>query len=199
MRNSMKLLMAALAALLLLSLAAGTAAALRSISVSPSGANEARSTALTFTESGGGFQIVCEVTLTMTLNASIAKRSGSSVGSTLARAANCRGGNVVVLTANQPWPITYVSFTGTLPNITSVRLEIRRAEFLVEAFFGIARCLFSGSAQGTTSGNPVTSINADETVALPLASEALSGASCPASGIFRGSFRVARSVSLRLI
>jgi hypothetical protein len=197
-----KIILAALAALLVLALGGGTAAALRSISV-VGGARTvtATSRALTFTEEEGNFRVICEVILEVRLNAAAGKAVGSSVGSANVRTRNCSGGSVVVLPRNQPWAITFVSFTGTLPNITSVRLEIRRAEFLLEAFFGIARCLYSGNAQGTTGGgtNRITEIRADERRLLPLASEALSGVTCPRNGIFRGTFTVSPTVEIRLV
>ena len=196
-----KLLFAALIAMFALSLGAGTAAALRSIEV-VGGARtiEARSRALTFTEEEGRFRVICEVTLEVRLNARIAKTAGEVVGTANVEARNCSGGTVTVLRGRQPWSVTYVSFAGTLPNVTSVRLEIRGAEFLIEAFFGIARCLYSGSAQGTTGGgtNRITEIRAEERRSLPLSSEALSGATCPRQGIFRGTFTNA-AVEIRLV
>jgi hypothetical protein len=191
MRNKSKLLVTAFAVVLALTMGASAASANRSISLSETRAT-ATSAALTFTEEGGGFNIICEVTLTVTLNRSIGKTRGNVVGGvTGVTVRNCRGGTVRVLApeAARPWPIKYESFAGTLPNITSVRLTLERVGFLVEAFFGIARCLFGGNAQGTTGGNPITELRADERIAIPLVTN-LGGAECPRNGIFRGTFRV---------
>lgn len=195
-----KLVMAALAAMLLLALGAGTAAASRSLTQTPTENQNATSAALTFTDEGSTFRIVCPVTLELSgLVRSIPKTAGTTIARTNVRVGRCSGGTVRVLAEAQPWTISYVSFTGTLPRIESVRLEIRNAGFLVEAFFGIARCLYGGNAQGTTvGGTRVTSIRADEARTLPLVTR-LGEAICPRNGVFRGSFTLARTITLGLL
>jgi hypothetical protein len=195
MRTSTKLLFAALAVFFALSLGAATASALRSIQVSATNVS-ARSRALTFTEEAQRFRVICEVTLAITLNARIAKTPGAAVGSANPEVRNCSGGNARVLGTR--WPITYVSFSGTLPNIREVTLQIERAEFLLEVFFGAAECLYSGSAQGITSGNPITSITANETREVSLARSELSSVRCPARGRFKGTFATT-SVTMTLV
>ena len=77
MRTHTKLLLAALTTALLLSSAAGTAMALRSL-----GVNETNLTANgreTFAGSNG-INVICNLTLTATLNSSIEKRAGNRVG-----------------------------------------------------------------------------------------------------------------------
>jgi hypothetical protein len=194
--------MAAFAALLLLALGAGSAAASNGVNLEGrlTGVS-ARSTALTFTDEESTFRIVCEVTLTMDLQREIRKEVGALVGNvTNVTVANCRGGTVRVLApeAGRPWRATYVSFTGTLPSITSVRLELRGTGFLVEAFFGAAQCLYGGNAQGTTVGNPVSEIRAEERVGIPLVTR-LGGIACPARGVFRGTFALSARPTMRLV
>lgn len=202
-------MLTALAALAVLVLGPGGASANSGAELSVAsgelGRVRADSAALTF--SGGGFEIICAVSRTLTLNRTIAKVVGASVGSVYdVRLGACRGGEVRVLApeTRRPWPITYVSFAGTLPNISSIRLELRGTGFLVRAFFGAAQCLFggeprTGEAQGTTvGGTTVTSIRADQTIGLRRVVR-LGGIACPTEGFFGGSLTVTPNVRIRLI
>jgi len=198
-----KFLLGAFAALMVLAIGAGSAAANRSLRASVASGELGRITtvsrALTFTDEEASFSIVCEVTRVLSLHASVAKVAGTLAGLVReVRIANCRGGTVTVLTENLPWHVTYVSFTGTLPSIATVTLELRNVGFLVSAFFGFGRCLYGGSARGITGGGTtVTSLTAEERRALPLVTN-LGGFECPAGGIFRGSFTVTPNVRLAL-
>ena len=200
MSNRTKLLLAALAAVAVLSFESGSAPALRSISVT-GGTIRATARSLTFTEEEGAFRVVCEVVMTLTLNRAIAKVTGMAVADGTYVAPRCpSGGKIIPLTSHQPAPFSYISFTGTLPNIRSFRIRASRVELLIEAFFGIAKCLYSGEMQLTTvEGLTVTSLRADETVGIPLASESLSSVRCPTRGFVSGSFILERAVTSRLI
>lgn len=203
MRSICKLALMACAAAAMLSLGAGSALAARSIELSVAEGELGRvrtSGVVTMTNESGEFSIICEITNTITLNRAIAKRSGATVGLiTAVSATGCRGGSGRVLAETLPWPITYVSFGGTLPNITEIRLQSNGVDALAEAFFGTARCLYRGNTQSITRGNPVTELRKDERVAVPLSSEVLSGVACPASVIGRATLRVTPTVRLRLI
>jgi hypothetical protein len=108
---------------------------------------------------GGGFGgIRCEVTLHSSLHRTIAKTVGALAGFlTEVRIGACgpdggvtRVNSVTILPANLPWHLTYVSFAGTLPDITSIRLETVRSEFLIEFtdIFGIRyQCLSNANQQ----------------------------------------------------
>jgi hypothetical protein len=203
MKIRSKLLLAALTAVVALSLGAGTAAALRSIESSAT-AVAASGRAITF--AGGGSRVVCEVTLSLTLSTrSISKVRGSRVGNTKATVNEraCTGGRARPLNTAEGWVTNYFSFAGTLPNITSIRLELVGTAFLVSAFGGFGECLFRGNAQGTTGGgtNRITEIRADSTIQLPL-SRNLNGLFCPEEGTFAGTFTVTsprEGVTLRLL
>ena len=203
MRNSIRLLLAALTAALAITLGAGGASALRSISLNPAGNNvEARSTALTFTEGGGGFSLICEVTLTINLNSAISKTAGSIVGNVIAAVfRNCRGGTFIVLApeARNPWPIKFQNFTGTLPNITEVTLTIENTGFLVEAFFRTARCLYGGTIEGRTRNNPVNEIKAEEGRSVPLITDLNGGVACSRTLLLKGIFRLGAPQTMTLI
>lgn len=185
---------------LVLALVAGQASANGRISLSPTGV-EARGAAITFTDEGGAARVICQLSMTLSLARSIVKTASGSVGNvTAADARSCSGGTIRLLApeVRRPWPIKYVSFTGTLPRITSVRFELERVALLVEAFFGIARCLYSGSVQGTTVGSPVTELRLDETRSVALLTN-LGGVECPRTGSMRGTLRVGSTVRMTLV
>lgn len=128
MRNRSKLLAAALAATALLGLAVQSASANR----------------LSINESERGFKAVwttlnlnaertlarCPVTLEGTFEvSSLAKRPGTRLGTvTGATAGTC---SMRLLRETLPWEITYNSFTGTLPNITGVTLNLIGVAFQI--------------------------------------------------------------------
>ena len=184
-------------ATLLLALGASTAAALRSIEVSVFQDNSS-TRALTF--EGGGSRVICEVTLTIEFLTWIEKRAGSLAGWANARfnEAGCRAGRARPLNTLEGWRVTYVSFTGTLPRIESVRFQINGMAFLVSAFGGFGECLFRGNAQFTTVGSGGIALQADERVTLPL-SRNLNGLFCPETGNFRGTLGFERALIPRLV
>ena len=195
-----KIMLAALTAMLLLALGAGSAMASRSINVSPTGANRAAGT-LTFSSPEVEFlRIRCLVTLTLANVAGGAKSTATNIANvTGATATGCEGGTIRVLAPSvaSPWRTTYVSFTGTLPTIATVTLELRGVGFLA-AIFG-TNCLFGGNAQGTTvGGTTVTEIRANTSPAVPLVRDLGSFPACPRNGNFSGNLRLERSLRLTL-
>jgi hypothetical protein len=199
MRIYSKLALAALTALLVLSIGAGTAFASRGIELSPKGANSAAGTLTFSSPEAEGIRIRCRVTLTLANvgENGTAKSTATLVANiTAVRVENCEGGTVRVLSpeVGRPWRATYVSFAGTLPSITSVRLELRGVAFLISSFVS---CLYGGNAQGTTVGSPVSELRADESITIPLVRALTIG--CPAEGNFSGSMRLERAITLRLV
>jgi hypothetical protein len=155
-----KLVFAALAAALLLSFAAGTASALRSLSVS-STTITLLSRALTFTSRNLGVNVVCEVGMTIRLERNpIAKRVGQ-IGMATVRILRCAENTATVLGGT--FPVNFLGFLGTLPNITGLVFQLLRAEFSIEAG-GLATCLIranvaelqvvSRGVLGALSGSP---------------------------------------------
>lgn len=205
MHNRSHMLLAALiAALIALSLAATSASASRGLELSVAEGSLGRVrhdyTALTFSEPGAAFRVICEFTRTVSLHRSIGKSAGTLVGLVNEIAVrNCRGGTIILLTATLPWHIRYVSFTGTLPNITSLRLQTTDVAILFQAFFSIARCLYRGSPQYTTTGNPITEARLDSTIVVPLADESLSAIACPRSLTLAGTGRYSPAIRVRLV
>lgn len=145
-----RLLLAAILAMLAIVPLASSATASRSIGAT-GGAITA--TAPITIASEIGTTITSLVTLRGSLNRAIAKTIGSAVGSIT----ECRftlglepaiGVTLDVRCAlTLPWSVTYNGFTGTLPNITTVRLVIRRIGLLIQDLTTrgeILRCLYEG-------------------------------------------------------
>jgi hypothetical protein len=157
MKNRSKLLLALLGAAIVLAAAVGTASATRLASSGLSQRAVWRSS--NFTSS-------CPVTLEGTLHSrTMTKISGLLVGyitRAIVGEANCTGGSARALTETLPWHDQYVSFAGTLPNITSFATNIVRASFQVAASVlgSTVTCLYVTSqaepAIGTYSRNTTT-------------------------------------------
>ncbi len=139
-----KLLLAALAALTTLAFAVGTAAA-RRIEIDDQDIDaiwEDGSERLDL--AAGSSTIECEVTLLGSFHSrTINKTANLLVGYiTHARVdtAGCTGaGNGSARQETLPWHLTYNSFSGILPNITLIRLNLIGAGFLINGPLG-ARC-----------------------------------------------------------
>jgi hypothetical protein len=187
-----KILLAALAAATVLALAVGSASANR-LSVSES-EFDIRWTTLTFSDNFFGATVRCPVTLlgrfhsrTITKTAGLLigyidhARLGARGGST----ETCTGGEATILTATLPWHVRYRSFTGTLPRITTVTLDLVGAAFRVN-LAGTA-CLVRTDATEPAGG--VISLNeAGQATRLnPANSIASDDAGCAFFGV-RGSF-----------
>jgi hypothetical protein len=97
-------------------------------------------------------QMSCRVTLEGSFHSStIRKIAGALIGSITRGAVdsnNCRGTNephrITVLAETLPWHLTYESFAGTLPNITSVTFLVSRysVQFSSVVFGITAFCLY---------------------------------------------------------
>jgi hypothetical protein len=190
-------LFATIAAAFIVAMTSGSAAALRSLEVSTTAV---RSTARALTFAGGG-EVTCEATLNKTLNTRITKIRGVDAGRVEIRVneARCRGGRMRALAESQPWRFNYLSFSGTLPNIHSVRFDLLAVAFLVSFFGGTGECLFRGNTQLVTGPNErFTELRSDETIGIRLFRN-LSGFFCSEEGVLRGSFTLERTITLRLI
>jgi len=126
MNIAKKLVIAALAAVILLALTGGTAAALRSLSWSK---REISLLARELTFTGGFGRVICDVALNTTLNQlRNAKREGAVIGRAAYVFLRCREGTAAVL--NTPWNVKYKSIGGTLPRISSITDQLERIQFL---------------------------------------------------------------------
>jgi len=140
MRTYSKLILAALAASALLALAVGSASAGRFST------NErnfeliwdnalAGKTKLELIGRSAGVNIQCKVTLLGHFNENtIIKATGIDQGSiNHGELRECEGGSATIRAETFPWNLRYRSFTGSLPNITSISTGLLNARFRSEA------------------------------------------------------------------
>lgn len=181
-----------LAAALTMALAVGSASANR-LSYSNQGFRIVW-TSLTFSESGGGLPIRCPVTLEGSFHSATLPKVTDSLVSYITRAVIgvCQEGNATILRESLPWHVTYQSFEGALPRITSVRHQLIGAAFQVEPGLGII-CLarttstFPAAGEATReAGGNITSLTTDSSLAIPITGSPL----CPSAGIFAGTGEV---------
>lgn len=101
---------------------------------------------LEFISSTGGTTVRCAATLEGEFDTlAVAKTAGTNIGYvTRASLGACTGGSATVLTGTLPWELNYEAFTGTLPNIASIRQALLRAAFQVRN--EIATCLARSEA-----------------------------------------------------
>src|SRR5829696_5393617 len=139
-----KVLIMAISATAVMGLMVGTASANRL--AASSNFLTATWTNMTFTDSLGG-SAVCPVTLSGSLHSrTITKTPGALVGFlNRGTVGACTTGSATILQATLPWHLTYRGFTGTLPNIGSLLLNVINASFRVVTTSGFP-CLFTSSA-----------------------------------------------------
>jgi hypothetical protein len=181
-----KLVLAAFAATLLMSLAVTNASANR---LSASGHNfRTVWRNLAFEGAGGGFGATrCAVTLEGSFHSNTIKKVEKALIGHISRASvgsPCTGGSATVHTETLPWKIDYNGFTGTLPAIRSIR------QLLVGASFRIAKTvLFTFVCEtASTEANPSegetildASGNITNTIPDPETTIPTSGSGCPES------------------
>jgi len=141
-----------------------------------------------FIDTGGTFGIECQVTIEGSFHSrTISKVSGQLIGYITAAEAplTCfEGGEVAILngvepipgggtaTNSLPWHVRYDSFSGTLPVITGIRVQIVGAAILM--WNGFVQCLFK-STEGiplfaileVAAEGRITAMRWDETRAIP--------------------------------
>jgi len=204
-----KAILAALTAGILLSLLAGTASALRSISSSET-LITLLSTAVSFGSTNLGTAVICEVGLSITLaKRAFAKTERVGIARALVIILRCSRGTATVL--GGPFAVNYISFTGTLPTITSLNLQLLRVAFLVlVTVVGVnVRCLIVSNALGNqvvnsrreletlTGPGGRTEFTLEAITVTPLTGTAL----CPeANEVFlRGTFAPVRTATVTLV
>lgn len=215
MHTRTRIVLAALAAASTLALGAGAVGA-RRIEVSE---QQFRATFEHFGYEGGGVKVACRMTLSGSFHSrTISKVSGALIGyiTQEAFAHPCIEGEAWVLngveapegvtSANTlPWHVRYVSFSGTLPNMTGIRVAIVGDSFL-EICIG-ASCLYKSTEarpalfEFTLSSGRVTGFRWDETRQVPKFSGSIV---CPAEVVFEGTGAVTatatgREVFVRLV
>jgi hypothetical protein len=156
MRTQARLALAGLAATLLMAFALGSASAGR-LSFSSQTFRITWSSFEFFGEGGVEATVRCPLTLEGSFHSrTTSKVFGLLIGyvnrATVSPRERCTGGAATILTATLPWHVNYDSFSGTLPNLTSVGFRIRKTAILVEVGLGTT-CLYQeGGEGGTTAG-----------------------------------------------
>jgi len=118
--------------------------AVLSMAVATASAGKLRFTGSTFrwvtNSSGmtfGALAVSCPVTLEGSFHSSsFIKREQLLLGYVtrgILPGASCTGGSATVLTETLPWHVTYERFTGTLPAITEIALQVHGAAFNISA------------------------------------------------------------------
>jgi hypothetical protein len=149
MLKQSKVWLALLGATVALGALVGTASA-RNLSISNQNIR-ATWTAMEFSNPSAGVLVRCPVTLEGSLHSrTIAKVLNSLIGfitRAIVGEGSCTGGTARVRTETLPWHVTYQGFTGTLPNILTIRTTVVRPGFDVTAtFFGFPlTCRFRAS------------------------------------------------------
>jgi hypothetical protein len=181
MLRAHRLLLAAVAMTAAVTLAAGTAAA-RRLGLS----NQAFQMVwelLRFEMSFTG-ELTCPVTLEGSFHSrTLSKVCGQLVGYiTKAQSVNteppCRNGTASMLGATLPWHIQYVSFAGTLPSITEIKVQIVGMSYRLTTGSGF-NCLIRTTAEHPYVGifhrdtrtQLITEFRSDESVAIPVRME----------------------------
>jgi hypothetical protein len=99
------------------------------------------------------FTTRCQVTLEGSLHTrTIAKVQGALIGYiTTARLGPCAQGSATILTETLPWHVRYLAFSGPLPNITDLVINVIGAAFRVREPIGI-NCLSRSTPEEPSIG-----------------------------------------------
>jgi hypothetical protein len=138
--------------------------------------------------SNGSFEVRCPVTLEGTLHANLFHKVSGALLGYITRAGltstRCSGEGARFLTESLPWHVRYDSFTGTLPTITTLKLQMIGTAILARA--SGTSCLYASTAThpmvaiaGLTTGREgarrMTEVRFDETKLIPSGSGGLCG------------------------
>jgi hypothetical protein len=152
----------------------------------------------------------CPVTLEGSFHSSTIGKVAHALMGHISRAslatASCTGGSATISAESLPWPISYESFQGTLPNITGVFILVLGLKIII--VIGGIRCELSSESRNpgrgiaSLSAGRVTEVRADETTRIPLVGEG--GLCALARGSFSGNgtasvLGTTTAISVRLI
>jgi hypothetical protein len=188
MRKHSKLILASLTATLLMALAVSGTASARVFSVDNMNFRVVW-TSLEF-RAGELATIRCRVTLEGSFHSQTISKVEKALIGYVSRAIvageRCTGGSATVHAESLPWHITYSGFTGTLPNIRSIRVLLQNGRFQIRDINTGVRCTgiiepnhqARGEIRLTAEGQADT-LTPDGSVNIPL-----EGLFCPANGQF---------------
>jgi hypothetical protein len=168
-----KLWLALMSATVIFGAMAGSSAA-RTLSISN---QNIRATWRELSFIGSGRTIICPVTLEGSLHSRTITKTVNSLIGYITRAVvgepACRNGTARVRNETLPWHVRYLSFSGTLPNITAISVNVLRPGFDVTGeFFGFnVTCSYrTSNVRGTFSreaGGALTSVRVEGTGLVP--------------------------------
>jgi hypothetical protein len=168
-------------------------AAIRSIRVD-------RGTILRFgIEPGSAAEAVCEVTVTATFERRIKATEGTRAGTATVSIAEggCSAGLARILTATQPWTISYISSSETLPAAPEITFEIREFSVLAE-FARLISCLYGGNLRAIAVGRQVSTLQVASST-LPLLRTLANGEFCDETLRLKGQLKLSEEVALTQI
>jgi hypothetical protein len=222
MTTRSKFLLAALTAALALSLAVGTASALRSLSIEGSETVVGEGVVSFIQNTAGGTTVRCPTTITRTISRAIPKTNGILLGritriETNRPEANCTSSTGIlqgiIILAPEPREeagstkcrLFFESIAGTLPNITGINKIIKGCligfETRVE-IIGVVRCLYKENGAGIPArenverGGRITSVEIGRNRAVILEGQ---NGFCPREGELFGTIVPRNSPTVRLI
>lgn len=220
MRSALKFGLASLAATILLA-GAVTAASATRLSI---GSRSFRAvwTPLTFNGAEGvSAPVECNVTIEGTFHSNtIVKRERALLGYVTRAIVQrpCNGGEAWVhngsenplgrgvVASSLPWHVTYEGFTGTLPNIRTIRLLLRGIIFTINAAFGFCLAVYGNGSdniigEASVEGGVIRLLTPNTGVRVRRVS---GGVLCPENGTFIGEAPVTQlgnttPITIRLI
>jgi hypothetical protein len=151
-----------------------------------------------YTSNNAGIEISCELTLEGSFHSNtITKVRGTLIGhmNRTSVRSGCSGGwgDMRFLNESLPWHITYQSFSGSLPSITAVTVDVIGFSWNYRGLGG-GTCLYRSTTAGPArwilnreAGGLITGVRADETIAVPFAGGEIT---CAESINYRGLGRV---------
>jgi hypothetical protein len=191
MTRDSRLFLAAFTSMLALAIAVSAASANR-LSVSNQSFRTVFTPWIFQSSEEGGVQLRCNLTLEGSFHTrTLSKTRGALIGHvTRASLNNCSGVFVTTLQASLPWHISYRSFTGTLPSITGLQIDIVGFTFLLDT--ALTDCLYQSTMSAPVpatiniSGGRATSVAFNESGAVPIRTSLSLGCAFAQNMIFGG-------------
>lgn len=132
-----------------------------------------------YSSNNGAVEIICSLTLEGSFHSrTLAKVRGGLIGY-VTRAGTthpCSGGygDMTFLSETLPWHVHYLSFTGTLPRISAVTIDVVGWSWDYPEIGGVGVCLYRSTEAGPArfilnreAGGVVTSVGADPGITVP--------------------------------
>lgn len=144
---------------------------------------------LTFEAGVGFFNVKCPATIEGSFHSKTLSKTAEQLIGYVTRVsvnnAGCTSGHATALTAFLPWHVRYTAFTGTLPDITTMRVRLVGTGFLVESA-GFS-CLYEGTTEASIDRNGGSgAIQGLDPIGSIGLKKQLPGFTCPNTGELQG-------------